>query len=166
MSIKNYKWLTVAGVVLVLDFISKIYMQKVLVHGDVNVSSNFNLHLAYNEGAAFSFLATHPYRAQVLTAITIGIVSYLLFWLLKLSSEKLLLTKISLSLIIGGALGNLIDRFQYGHVIDFIQVHYKTFYWPTFNIADTAITIGALLLIGELISKKKEALRFKYNSEQ
>lgn len=107
----------------------------------------FNLTLQHNPGAAFSFLAgADGWQRWLFTAISSLISVLLIIWIGRLrSGEKLLL--VGLSLILGGALGNLWDRLVLGYVVDFISVHYQSYFFPAFNIADSAITIGAGLLI-------------------
>jgi len=112
----------------------------------VAVIPYFNLTMAHNTGAAFSFLAgaggwQRWFFIGLATAISIG----LFIWLNKLAKTKLEAT--SISLILGGAIGNVIDRIYFGYVIDFLDVYYGTYHWPAFNIADSAIVVGAALLI-------------------
>jgi len=120
----------------------------------------FDLTLLYNKGAAFSFLANESgWQRWFFTVIAISVSSVLCVWLMKLKeSEKWL--AIALSLVIGGAIGNLYDRLAYGHVVDFIHLHWGGSYFPAFNIADSAISIGAaMLLIDSLFLQNKQAAK-------
>ena len=107
----------------------------------------FNINLAYNSGAAFSFLGGQSgWQMPFISIIVIVVVVILLVWLSKLQRREYLLC-ISLSLIIGGAIGNLIDRLRLSFVVDFLDFHVNTWHFATFNVADAAITVGAILLI-------------------
>ncbi len=143
------RWLWLSGAVIALDQITKLMIAGTLeLHQRITVIPGFfNLTLAYNEGAAFSFLSdAGGWQRWFFTALAIVVAAILVVWLKRLTpADKG--SAIALALIIGGALGNLIDRLLYGHVIDFIQWYYKSYYWPSFNIADSAITVGATLLI-------------------
>ena len=143
----KFLWLSV--VVLVLDQASKFAANNALeLYASITVIPGyFNFMLAYNEGAAFSFLSDAGGWQRWFFSGLAGVISIiLLIWIAKLKSHETL-TAIALSLILGGALGNLIDRVLYGHVIDFIQWHYEELFWPAFNLADSAIFLGAALLI-------------------
>ncbi len=153
------KWLWLSGVVVVLDQISKWLAESNLTaYHPVPVVPSFNLTLMYNTGAAFSFLAdSGGWQRWFFMSLSLVISITLIIWLYRLRPGQGLLAA-ALALIIGGALGNLIDRTLHGHVIDFIQVFYDRFYWPAFNVADSAITIGAaLLIIDSLISDRRIA---------
>jgi len=139
----------ISAFVVVVDQITKIAAdsQLILNQSRVEITSWFNLTLHYNPGAAFSFLSdAGGWQRWFFTIVSAGVSIVLLVWLYRLSRQEKILTW-SLALILGGAIGNLIDRVAYGHVIDFIQWHYQGSYFPTFNIADSAITLGAVLLI-------------------
>lgn len=143
------KWLWLSGLVIMLDQLTKLLADRFLSMHSVKtiVPGFFDLVLAYNTGAAFSFLSdAGGWQRWAFTALAIAVSVFLILWLKRLPpSEKL--TAIALALILGGAIGNLIDRILYGHVIDFIHWFYKDFSWPAFNLADSAITLGATLLI-------------------
>jgi signal peptidase II len=153
------KWLWLAVIAIILDFVSKQMAESFLHYAQpVYVLPVFDLTLLYNKGAAFSFLANEGgWQRWFFTIIAIGVSSVLTVWLMKLKpSEKWL--SIALALVIGGALGNLYDRLAYGHVIDFIHVHWNDNYFPAFNIADSAISIGAAMLLYEsLFMQQKKA---------
>ncbi len=113
----------------------------------VPVLPSFNLTLMYNTGAAFSILAdAGGWQRWFFLVLSLAISVVLVIWLSRLKASERYLAA-ALALVLGGALGNFIDRVVFGHVIDFIQVYYDRWYWPAFNIADSAITIGAALLI-------------------
>ncbi len=140
-------WLSVAIIVVLLDQLSKITMTRLLVYGQSEViNTYFNLVMVYNEGAAFSFLANSGgWQRWFFSALALAI-SIAIVWMLNRNASQRLFCW-SLSLILGGAVGNLIDRLVYGHVIDFLDFHVGSWHWPAFNIADSAITIGAALFV-------------------
>lgn len=144
--------------VLLLDQGSKLLADARLVfHEPVGLLPFFNLRLAYNTGAAFSFLGNAGgWQRWFFAGISVLVISVLVVWMRRLKPEQWQLS-VAFALIIGGALGNLIDRLVYGHVIDFIDVYYKTWHWPTFNVADSAITVGAgLLLLDAWVTHRRE----------
>jgi signal peptidase II len=153
------KWLWLSSLVIMLDQITKLAADKLLtLHLPVPVTPNFfNLTLAYNKGAAFSFLNdAGGWQRWFFTVLAMAVSVVLIFWIKNLSRRERW-TAAALALILGGAIGNVIDRIIYGHVIDFIQWYYDRFYWPSFNIADSAITVGAaILIIQTLFGKKAE----------
>jgi signal peptidase II len=140
-------WLGVALIVILFDQLTKIAIAKVFAYGESHaLTPFFNLLLVFNRGAAFSFLAAAGgWQRWAFTGL--GIVAALVIgYLLKRhGSQRLFCT--ALALILGGALGNVIDRLAYGHVIDFLDFHVGTWHWPAFNLADSAITVGAVLLV-------------------
>jgi signal peptidase II len=142
------KWLWLSLLVLLLDQASKQLAERLLTsHQTVEVFPYFEWYLTYNTGAAFSFLADAGGWQRWFFSIAAIIISAIIFqWIRKLKPEETS-TAISLSLILGGAIGNLVDRVIYGHVIDFIQVWLGSYPWPAFNLADSAISVGAVLLI-------------------
>ena len=141
------KWLWLTLLVISLDRFTKILVQTFLMpYQPVRVLPFFELTLAYNKGAAFSFLNyASGWQTWFFACLAFLVSSILLIWLRKISSKEKILA-IALTLIIGGALGNLWDRLQFGEVIDFLDVFYNNWHWPIFNIADSAICTGALLL--------------------
>ena len=142
------KWLWISLLVIVLDQATKQIAESLLpIHQAVNVIPYFDWYLTYNKGAAFSFLAdAGGWQRWLFTLIAIVISSIIVQWLYKLPREETM-TAVSLSLILGGAVGNLIDRVYLGHVIDYIQIWLGSYPWPAFNIADTSIFLGAVMLI-------------------
>jgi signal peptidase II len=141
-----HRWLWLSLLVVVLDQISKQLIESsLMVYETVPVLPFFNLTLAYNEGAAFSFLSDQGgWQRWFFALVAAVVVVVLVVWLTRLRSERLL--AISLSLVIGGALGNLLDRMLFGHVIDFLDFFYDTHHWPAFNVADIAISVGVMLM--------------------
>jgi signal peptidase II len=141
-------WLS--GSVVALDQATKFLAEMLLaMHQPVPILPSFNLMLTYNTGAAFSFLAdAGGWQRWFFLGLGAAVSLGLTVWLTRLKpGEKRL--AVALALILGGAVGNLIDRAWLGQVIDFIQIYYDRWYWPAFNIADSAITIGAMLLVAD-----------------
>jgi signal peptidase II len=140
-------WLGIAAIIVLLDQITKVAITKVFTYGEsLPVTSFFNLVLAYNKGAAFSFLASESgWQRYLFTAIASFAVIFILYLLKKHAGQRLFCW--ALALILGGAIGNLIDRVLYGHVIDFLDFHVAGWHWPAFNVADMAIVGGAGLFI-------------------
>lgn len=154
------KYLWISASVFIADQISKwIADSSLTLHAPVEVIPGFfDVMLAYNTGAAFSFLAqAGGWQRWFFTILAAAVSIALVIWLKRLnSSEKL--TAISLSLVLAGAVGNLVDRLFHGHVIDFIQVYFGSYAYPAFNIADSAIFIGAgLMIIEALFGHNKES---------
>jgi signal peptidase II len=153
-------YLAIAIEVVFADQIAKWFAQQFLVLGESYPITRFlNWYLVYNPGAAFSFLADAA-GWQRWFFIIFGIVAaVVIVWIIKKNQSDRLLCW-SLALILGGAIGNIIDRLHFGAVLDFIDVHYAGLHWPAFNLADSAITLGALLIIwGEInrLMKKPSA---------
>ena len=141
-------WLGIAFIVILLDQISKITITRTLMHGEEKpVTSFFNLVLAYNPGAAFSFLGhASGWQRYLFGGIAVAAVVVIIYLLRKHAGQRMFCW--ALALIMGGALGNLIDRVAYGHVIDFLDIYWTGIgHFPAFNIADSGITIGAILFI-------------------
>ncbi|MCG5534771.1 signal peptidase II [Ectothiorhodospira mobilis] len=142
------RWLWLAVTVLGLDQLTKSIAEHQLVQfAPVEVLPFFNLSLVYNTGAAFSLLGeAGGWQRWLFIALALGVSVILVVWMRRLSPGEGL-TAAALALVLGGALGNVIDRVWHGHVIDFIDLHYAGYHWPAFNLADSAITVGAVLLI-------------------
>jgi signal peptidase II len=142
------RWLWLSLLVILLDQGSKQLVAAAMVEGETLVLLPFfNLTLAYNPGAAFSFLSEQSgWQRWFLSALAILVSVVMLVWLKRLESKERW-TAIALGLIIGGAIGNAIDRLVVGKVIDFIQLHYAGFAWPSFNVADSAITLGVVIML-------------------
>ena len=142
-------WLGIAIIVVLIDQLSKITMTRLLAFGQSEpVASFFNLVMVYNRGAAFSFLSDQPGWQRYFFAGISVVASLFILWMLKRNPGQRLFCW-ALALILGGAVGNLIDRVAYGHVIDFLDFHLGGWHWPAFNVADSAITIGAILFVLE-----------------
>lgn len=142
-------WLWLSALVIVLDQITKLlalaklapYESRAVIDGLLDWT------LAFNSGAAFSFLATAAgWQRWFFAILAVGICSVLVVWLSRLPRADWRNAS-PLALIIGGALGNLVDRLRLGHVVDFIDVYWGNSHWPAFNIADSAISVGAVMLI-------------------
>jgi len=140
-------WLGMALLILILDQFTKVLVTGYFQLGDSRtMTSFFNLVRVHNAGAAFSFLAgASGWQRWFFTGIGIVAVAVILWMLRAHSSQRLF--AFALAAILGGAIGNLVDRIAYGHVVDFLQFHYAGWYFPSFNVADSAITIGACTLI-------------------
>ena len=146
------RWLRLSALVLFLDQGSKTLAEYYLeLYRQVEILPFFNLTLMQNKGAAFSFLAdAGGWQRWFFVVLTVVIIVFLLRWLRALEGSERRLA-VALALIIGGAAGNLIDRVFYGHVIDFLDFHVMGWHWPAFNIADSAITLGALTLVWDVV---------------
>ncbi|WP_039912462.1 signal peptidase II [Cellvibrio mixtus] len=156
---KAWLWYAVAIVIVLLDQASKHAIEAAFEYGETKVfTSFFNFTLAYNTGAAFSFLADAGGWQRWFFGIIAIVASVLLtVWIARVAATKVR-EAFALAFILGGAVGNLYDRIVHGHVVDFIVVHYQDNYWPAFNLADSAITLGAaVLIIDMLFVKEKKA---------
>jgi len=141
-------WLLLAGLIVALDLYTKqLAMQHLELYRPNELLSWLNLTLAHNTGAAFSFLAGGGgWQRWFLSVVAVIIVAFMLVWLWRLPHRARLLPT-ALALVIGGAIGNLVDRIRFGYVVDFIDVHYAGWHWPAFNLADSAIVVGVILLL-------------------
>ena len=150
-------WIGLAVLIVLADQATKLLILARFAHGEsLPVTSFFNLVLVFNKGAAFSFLAgAAGWQTPLLVAIALGAIA-IVSWMLWRNPSRLLLD-VGLSLILGGAIGNLIDRVAYGQVVDFLLFHVYGWSYPAFNVADSAITIGAGILILESFIPRKQA---------
>lgn len=141
------RWLLLALVVVILDQWSKLAITEHFFYGESRfVTQFFNLVLAHNEGAAFSLLSNAGgWQRWFFTAIAVGASAWIVVLLRKHAAQTLFC--LALALILGGALGNLIDRITLGYVVDFLNFHWDQHHFPAFNLADSAITLGALLML-------------------
>ncbi len=167
------RWLWLAVVVIALDQVTKVWANTVLpLYTPVDIFTGLNFTLSYNPGAAFSFLASAGgWQRWFFTVLALGVSVFIVLWVRKLKSHEGGLA-VSLVLILGGALGNVIDRIYLGHVVDFIDVYYlaegclpffgqviandgASCHWPAFNIADSAIFLGAVLMVVDSFRQHK-----------
>lgn len=162
-------WLWLSVVIAVLDQLTKYYMSQILSLCEPGNCSSivllpvFKLTLLHNEGAAFSFLSdAGGWQRWLLVSVSTSVSAALVIWIVRLKANERWLA-LALALILGGAAGNLIDRIQLGYVIDFVVVHYGTAYFPAFNLADSAISVGAAVMILDMLffSRHKEAQETK-----
>ena len=148
---KNWPWFILSLAVICLDQASKYWaLNYLLPYQSESVFPMVNLTLAYNSGAAFSFLSGAGEWHRWAFAGFSAIMSVMLIFVITRLAPSLRLQLLAFGLILGGAVGNLIDRALFGYVIDFIDVYYKNHHWPVFNVADSAICLGAFLLLIDL----------------
>lgn len=141
-------WLLLSFLVVVLDLWTKqIATEHLTLYRPLELTSWLNMTLAHNYGAAFSFLSdAGGWQRWLFTVLALVVTGVLIVWLMRLPrTEKM--TAAALALIIGGAIGNLVDRIRHGYVVDYIDVYYRDWHWPAFNLADSAITCGVVLLL-------------------
>ncbi|HMJ50190.1 MAG TPA: signal peptidase II [Burkholderiales bacterium] len=148
------RWFAVSALVVVLDQLTKYWVSHWLAAGEsAAITPFFNLTLTYNTGAAFSFLSrASGWQRGFFIAIAAS-ASLLLVYLI-IRYQRLNLFSLGLSLVLGGALGNLWDRIFLGHVVDFLDFYFQSYHWPAFNVADSAITCGAALLIWDSFRRR------------
>ncbi len=141
-------WLSLAALVVVLDQLTKALIQRSFSFGErlPVIEGLFDLILVYNEGAAFSFLAgAGGWQRWFFVVLGLAAAAFIVHLLRRHGSQRMF--ALGLALILGGALGNVIDRLVHGHVVDFLLLHWRNWYFPAFNVADSAITAGAAALI-------------------
>ena len=153
-----WRWLLLAALVIVLDLATKAWVTAIFREGqELPVTSFMSLVLAYNTGAAFSFLAgAGGWQRWLFTAVAV-VASVVIGWLLKRGGSRMYC--LGLAAILGGAIGNLVDRVLLGKVVDFLLFHYAGWFYPAFNVADSAITIGAGLIIVDSFRHRHSAPR-------
>jgi signal peptidase II len=155
----GWRWLPLSAVIIVIDQITKaIIVDRFELYDRVRVLPVLDITRMHNTGAAFSFLAGESgWQRWLFTLLALGVGAAIVVWLgkLKASSQKMLAC--ALALILGGAVGNLIDRVRFGHVVDFIYAHWNERPFPAFNVADAAITIGAGLLLLDAVLEGRRA---------
>jgi len=153
------KWLWVSALVLVLDQASKLAVDASMqLYESIPLMPYFNLTYAHNPGAAFSFLAqAGGWQRWLFASLALVMSGIIGVWLARLQKHEALMA-MALSLVLGGAIGNLIDRVAYGYVIDFLDVYYQDWHWPAFNIADSAICIGVGLMLLESFGVGRKAV--------
>ncbi|MCX5854476.1 MAG: signal peptidase II [Deltaproteobacteria bacterium] len=151
--------MTTVGFVVLLDVVTKAYIASTMfLHESFTVIEGFfNITYIRNPGAAFGFLAgaSPGIRITFFLFVTIAVMVMILYYIIKSDMVDLLET-FSLSLILSGALGNMIDRVRFGEVIDFIDVYIESHHWPAFNVADSAISVGAVMIVLAMLKKKEQ----------
>jgi signal peptidase II len=153
------RWLALAALLLLLDQATKAWVvAHFQLHDSVALTPWFNLVRAHNTGAAFSFLAgAGGWQRWFFTVLGLG-ASAAIVWMLRRHPEQTLFC-LAVTLVMGGALGNVVDRLLHGHVVDFIQLHWRGAYFPAFNVADSAITLGAVALVADELRRMRQARR-------
>jgi len=148
------RWLFLAGAIIVADFASKAWVLSAFhLHESLAITSFFNLVLVMNPGASFSFLAdAGGWQKWFFIVLALGISAWLVMLIRRHAAEKLMPT--SLALVLGGALGNVIDRIRFVAVVDFLDFHVAGWHWPAFNVADSTISIGVVLLLWQQLTHK------------
>ena len=148
------RWFVISALVIVLDQLTKYWISQSLAPGEsVPVTPFFNLVLTYNTGAAFSFLSrASGWQRGLFILIAVLASLLMIYFIRRYHREKRF--SVGLSMILGGALGNLWDRIVLGHVVDFLDFYFQAYHWPAFNVADSAITCGAVLLIWDSFYKR------------
>ncbi len=152
------KWLGLSAVIVVLDQIAKVVVTRTFaLHESVEVTPFFNLVLVHNRGAAFSFLSDAGCWQRELFIFIALAAAVWIAWLLRRHAGETRFC-LALSLILGGALGNVIDRVLHGAVVDFLDFHALGWHWPAFNVADIGISCGAILLVWDALVPKRTRL--------
>jgi len=144
------KWLWLSLLAVILDQASKLVIAgSMRLYESIEIMPFFKLTYVHNTGAAFSFLSeAGGWQRWFFAGLALAISAGIAVWLTRLQKHETLLA-VALALVLGGAVGNLIDRLAYGYVIDFLDVYYESWHWPAFNIADSAITLGVMLMLAE-----------------
>jgi signal peptidase II len=157
----GWRWLPLSALVIVLDQATKAWMlHHFFLFQRVHLLPVLDIILTYNTGAAFSMLADAAgWQRWMFVALALGVSVTLIVWLRRLAAATHGLITCGLALIVGGALGNMLDRARLGHVIDFIHAHWGAHYFPAFNVADSAITVGAGLLLLDAWREARAARR-------
>ena len=161
----NYLILVIVTLLsLAIDQLTKVYIDRVMdLHQSIPVIPDlFNITYVRNKGAAFGFLANTSFRIPFFIFITVVAVFVILFAYRKLRADQKL-AMVSLSMILSGALGNLIDRVRNGEVIDFLDVYWKSYHWPAFNVADSAICVGVFLLAIDMLREERRQKSIQEN---
>ncbi len=159
----GWRWLPLSVVIIIADRVVKLWITHHFAPLErVHVLKVLDIILTYNTGAAFSFLAdASGWQRWLFVLLALGVSAALIVWMRRLDARVHGLIACGLALIVGGALGNLIDRLTTGRVVDFIHVHWGRAYFPAFNIADSAITIGAALLLLDAWRESRRARRLR-----
>ena len=150
-----WAWLLLSAAIIVLDQVTKLAVRSVFHTGDEQpITGFFSLTLAFNTGAAFSFMRDAGDWPRYLFSAVALAAAVLIIWLLRRGGDRWYCA--GLALILGGAVGNLWDRIALGHVVDFLSFHWERWYYPAFNVADSAITVGAALLIFDSFRRRHD----------
>ncbi len=159
MKFKHIKWLGLSAAIIVLDQLTKWWVVATLrLHESIPVWPFFNLTYVRNTGAAFSFLAgAGGWQRWFFLVLAVTASLAILIWLWRLKDDEVV-TAAGLSLVLGGALGNFIDRAAYGYVIDFLDFYIQNWHWPAFNVADSAITLGVVLLLWDGFRRREHLI--------
>ena len=162
MKLKYLILLTVSALVIGIDQATKLFIDKVMdLHSSITVVQNFfNITYMRNKGAAFSFLSNFNYRIPFFILVSLVAIVVILSVIYKLRPDQKF-AAVSLSLILSGALGNLIDRVRLGEVIDFLDAHWYEHHWPAFNVADSAICVGVFLLAIDMFLEEQRQKKQK-----
>jgi len=155
----GWRWLPLSAGVIALDQVTKLLVVDHIGYGErIQLLPVLDLTLAYNPGAAFSFLAAETgWQRWMFSVLAIAVAGVLAFWLRRLKARSQWLLSCSLSLILAGAIGNVIDRLRLGHVIDFVLAYWNEHMFPAFNVADSAITVGAILLMLDALLESRRS---------
>jgi signal peptidase II len=162
VSASGIRWLWISVLIVAVDQLTKLWIERTMVLGDsFVVLPVLDIVRAHNSGAAFSFLDdAGGWQRWLFSFLAVGVSIALVFWLRRLALSTQALLAFGLALILGGAIGNVIDRFEHGYVVDFVHAHWGSAYFPAFNVADAAISVGAALVILDAIlegRRKKSA---------
>ena len=151
------KWLGLSGLIIVLDQASKAWLASTFQLGEkLTLTPFFDLVFVFNRGAAFSFLSNADgWQRWLFVALALVISTWIVFELRRHSAARMM--SIALALVLGGALGNVIDRLNHGAVVDFLSFHVAGYFWPAFNVADSAITVGVMLLLWQQFKQGKSS---------
>lgn len=149
----GWLWLPLSLLSLLADQLSKgAIVSRLRLHESITVLPVLDILRAHNPGAAFSFLAgAGGWQRWFFTALAAGVSLAILFWLRQLAARAQAIAASGLALVLGGAVGNLVDRLRHGYVVDFVHVHWKAHSFPAFNVADACITVGAGLLLLDML---------------
>jgi signal peptidase II len=150
------RWLFLSAAIVAADLASKAWISHAFAPGEtLTVTSFFNLVLVYNTGAAFSFLAgAGGWQRWFFMGVSVVVSAAIVYMLSRRDNPPRVAA--ALALVLGGAIGNLYDRITLGHVVDFVQLHAAGYYWPAFNVADSAITVGVVLLVWDSLTGKPQ----------
>jgi len=158
VSASGIRWLWISVLVIAADQLTKLWIERTMALGDsFRVLPVLDIVRAHNPGAAFSFLAdAGGWQRWAFTLLAVGVSIALVVWLRRLALTTHAMLAFGLALILGGAIGNVIDRFEHGYVVDFVAAHWGSAYFPAFNVADAAISIGAVLVIIDAILEGRQ----------